>query len=102
MADRCDTRSEPVAGAGFVSGRFDALVAIAQGSSALFSCLERRVEGRALRAVGPPSELAPILSGDATTVLTLLSGLVAAAQWTPDVCMYVRMYVCMYVCVLHG
>ena len=71
------------------SGRFDALVAIAQGSNVLFSCLTRHVEGRALRGVGPPSEVVPASSGDATMVSTLLSGLVAEAQWPSDVRVHV-------------
>ncbi len=75
----------PLAAVSQFAGRFEALVAVAQGSNAVFSCLERRVEGRALRGVGPPSEVVPASSGDATIEATLLSGLVAEAQWAPDV-----------------
>ena len=73
-----------------VSGRFDILVVVAQGGNALFSFLERRVEGRALRALGPPSEVVSASSGCATMVSTLLSGLVAEAPWSPDVCPVAR------------
>ena len=79
------TSLDAVASPCVISGRFEALVAIAQGSTALFSCLERRVEGRALRGVGPPSELVPVSLGNTTMASTLLSGMVAEAQWAPDV-----------------
>ncbi len=60
---------------------------MAQGSNAVFACLTRHVEGRALRGVGPPSGVVPTSSGDATIAMvsTLLSGVVAEAPWPPDV-----------------
>ena len=52
-------------------------------SNLLFAFLNRQFEGRALRAVGPPTEFVD----DKTTVITL-SGLVAEAvdppRWAPD------------------
>ncbi len=65
------------------SGRLDALVDATKGSNLLFAFLKRQIEGRALRATGPPTE---VLDGK-FAVLTL-SGLVVDVvdppRWAPD------------------
>ncbi len=58
------------------SGRFETLAEILSRDNLLFPFLRRRMEGRALRAVGPPTEEVPTSDGGSRAVITL-SGAVA-------------------------
>ncbi len=70
------------------SSRLEALGVILNRNNLLFPHLRRRVEGRALRAVGPPTEEVPTSDGGSWVVVTL-SGAVAQAvhppRWPPEV-----------------
>jgi hypothetical protein len=58
------------------SGRFEACIEATKGSNLLFSYLRRRMEGRALRAVGPPTEHV-LTDGGGSLARRTLSGTVA-------------------------
>ncbi len=64
------------------SGRLEALGPILNRNNLLFPYLRRRVEGRALRAVGPATEEMPTSDGGSQTVITL-SGAVAQVVHPP-------------------
>ena len=71
-----------------VSGRFEALGDILNGKSLLFPYLRRRVEGRALRAVGPPTEVVPTSDGGSRAVVTFsgaVAQVVAPPRWPREV-----------------
>ena len=71
-----------------VSGRFEALGDILNGKSLLFPYLRRRVEGRALRAVGPPTEEVPTSDGGSRAVVTFsgaVAQVVAPPRWPREV-----------------
>jgi hypothetical protein len=61
------------------SGRFETLGEILTRDNLLFPLLRRCMEGRALRAVGPPTEEVPTSDGGSRAVITL-SG---HKRWTP-------------------
>ena len=71
------------------SGRFETMGDILNRNKLLFPLLRRCMEGRALRAVGPPTEEVPTSDGGSRAVITL-SGAVAQEvdppRWPREVC----------------
>ena len=80
MTDRAEDISDMLC-----SGRFEALADVTQGSNLLFAFLRRGLEGRALRAVGPPQEATAQSSHPLARPVLSLSGLVAeTGRWPKE------------------
>ena len=79
------------------SSRFETLGEILTRDNLLFPFLRRCMEGRALRAVGPPTEEVPISDGGSRAVITL-SGAVAQEvdppRWPREVCHVFSSFIC--------
>ncbi len=84
------------------SGRFETLGEILTRDNLLFPLLRRCMEGRALRAVGPPTEEVPTSDGGSRAVITL-SGAVAQVvdppRWPREVC-YVFLFYLHALCLI--